>query len=67
MPHPSNVITYTGEKKIISDRWDQNYIEKLDDKQKEEMIMSSGLNNLEYTILERKMIHDVVEVIKVDI
>jgi len=29
--------------------------------------MSSGLNNLEYTILERKNIHDYVEIIKVDI
>ena len=67
MPHPSNVITYTGEKKFISDMWMQNYIEKLDDKQRDEMIMGSGLNNLEYTILERKMIHDMVEVIKVEI
>lgn len=67
MPHTSNAITYTGEKKLISDMWRSNYINKLDDKQKEEMIMSSGLNNFKYTILERKMIHDVVEVIKVDI
>lgn len=29
--------------------------------------MSSGLNNLEYTILERKMLHDIVELIKVEI
>jgi len=67
MPHTSNAITYTGEKKKFSDMWTQNYIDKLDDKQKEEMIMSSGLNNLKYTILERKMIHDMVELIKVEI
>lgn len=67
MPHKSNAIQYTSEKKKISDMWTSNYINKLDDKQKEEMIMSSGLNNLVYTILERKMIHDVVEVIKVEI
>ena len=67
MPHISNIITYTGEKKKISDMWMPNYIDKLDHKQKEEMIMGSGLNNLEYTILERKMIHDIVEIIKVDI
>jgi len=30
-------------------------------------IMSSGLNNLKYTILERKMIDDIVELIKVEI
>ena len=67
MPHTSNAIIYTGEKKLISDMWRSSYIDKLDDKQKEEMIMGSGLNNLKYTILERKMIHDIVEIIKVDI
>lgn len=67
MPHISNTITYTGEKKLISDMWMPNYINSLDDKQKEEMIMGSGLNNLKYIILERKMIHDMVEVIKVEI
>jgi beta-1,4-galactosyltransferase 1 len=67
MPHTSNALRYTDEKKKISDMWNTKYINQLDDKQKEEMIMSSGLNNLEYTILERKMIHDIVEIIKVDI
>lgn len=67
MPHTSNAITYTGEKKLISDMWMSNNIDSLDEKQKEEMIMGSGLNNLEYTILERKMIHDIVELIKVEI
>ena len=67
MSHTSNKETYTGEKKLISDMWLPNYINSLDYKQREEMIMSSGLNNLKYTILERKMIHDVVELIKVDI
>ena len=67
MPHTSNSITYTGEKKLISDMWRENYINKLDDTQKEEMIMGSGLNNLKYTILERKNIHDMVELIKVEI
>jgi hypothetical protein len=67
MPHTSNGETFRGEKKEISDMWRPNYFNKLDDKQKEDMIMSSGLNNLEYTILERKMIHDMVELIKVEI
>ena len=67
MPHTSNAIRYTGEKKLISDMWRDNYINKLNDIQKEEMIMGSGLNNLKYTILDRKMIHDMVEVIKVEI
>lgn len=67
MSHTTNAEQYTGEKKEISDMWMSYYIDKLDDKQKKELIMSSGLNNLEYTILERKMIHDMVEVIKVEI
>ena len=66
-PHKSNIEKYVGEKKQISDMWLQPYIDKLDDKQKEEMIMSSGLNNLKYTIIERKMIDNMVEVIKVEI
>jgi hypothetical protein len=40
---------------------------KLNNEQKLQEIMSSGLNNIEYTILERKNIHDLVEIIKVDI
>lgn len=47
----------------------ENYVlfNKLNDTQKEALIMSSGLNNLKYTILERKMIHNIVELIKVEI
>ena len=53
----------------IHKNWNINYIlfNKLNDKQKEELIMSSGLNNLEYTIIERKNIHEIVELIKVNI
>ena len=39
----------------------------LNNEQKLQEIMSSGLNNLKYTILERKMIHNIVELIKVEI
>lgn len=67
LPHQSNVHDYVGEKKQISDIWRKNYIDALNNEQKKELIMSSGLTNLEYTILERKMIHDIVELIKVDI
>ena len=67
MPHISNAITYINGKKEISDMWSQNYIDTLNEKQKEEMIMGSGLNNLDYNILERKNIHNMVELIKVDI
>jgi hypothetical protein len=67
MSHKSNAVVYTGEKKIISDIWMSENINKLNNEKKEELIMSSGLNNLEYTILERKMIHDIVELIKIDI
>lgn len=57
------------EKSNISNNYYKEYIQfkNLSDKEKEEMIMSSGLNNIEYKIIERKMIHDIVELIKVDI
>lgn len=41
--------------------------QRLHNEEKKKEVFSSGLNNLEYTILERKMIHDMVEVIKVEI
>ena len=43
------------------------HFHNLNEKEKMKEIMSSGLNNLKYTILERKMIHDMVELIKVEI
>lgn len=67
IPHTSNVTNYTNLKKEISNMWTIDYINKLDDKEKDEMIMGSGLNNVKYTVLERNMIHDIVELIKVDI
>tara|TARA_X000000950_G_scaffold261909_1_gene332635 strand:+ start:134 stop:805 length:672 start_codon:yes stop_codon:yes gene_type:complete len=67
MPHASNHQKYTGAKEKHSRIWNGNYIKKLNDKQKEDIVMSSGINNVEYIILERKMIHDIVELIKVDI
>lgn len=36
-------------------------------KKKQQLILESGLNNIEYTILERKQLNDYVELIKVDI
>ena len=65
--HKSNAHDYKNEKRSYSEMWSKANIDKLDDEQKDEMIMSSGLNNLEYTIVERRMINDIVEIIKVDI
>lgn len=67
IPHIPNHEKYVGEKQQISDMWRKPYIDKLDEKDKENLVMASGLNNVIYTILERKNIHDIVEVIKVDI
>lgn len=55
--------------KHISHNTNKHYtvFKTLNSEQKLQEIMSSGLNNLEYTVLERKMMHDMVEVIKVDI
>jgi beta-1,4-galactosyltransferase 1 len=48
---------------------DKHYIKftTLNSKQKFQELISSGLNNLNYIILNRKMIHDMVELIKVEI
>jgi hypothetical protein len=41
--------------------------QRLNTEQKKQEIMSSGLNNMRYTILERRMIHNMVELIKVKV
>mgnify|MGYP001171666164 FL=1 len=46
---------------------ENNIFRSNDYKKKVEHIMSSGLNNLQYTILERKDINDYVELIKLSI
>jgi len=67
LPHKSNSVPYIGEKKTISDMWHLNYLDKLNNQQKQEMIMNSGLNNLEFKILETKKLHSIVELVKVSI
>ena len=54
---------------LLSQNTKKHYdrFKNLNNKKKLQEIMSSGLNNLEYTIIERKMIHSMVEVIKVEI
>jgi hypothetical protein len=71
--HPEYLLRFND----VNDRERNNLVERtnehykrfhtLNNEQKLQEIMSSGLNNLECTILERKMIHDMVEVIKVEI
>ena len=71
--HPQYLLRFNDvndrNTKHISQNTNKHYtiFKTLNDDQKLQEIMSSGLNNLEYTILERKMIHDMVEVIKVEI
>lgn len=66
LSHKSNAETYIGDKKIISDL--ENEIYKCNDKQRQlNHIMTSGLNNLEYTVLERNNLEENVEWIKVSI
>jgi hypothetical protein len=67
LPHTSNAVTYMGNKLIISNIWGKDHIEKLNDIQQSELISFSGINTLDYNIIERKNIHDIVELIKVDI
>lgn len=64
--HKSNAETYKDEKKRISDL--ENEIYKCNDKQRQiNHIMTSGLNNLEYTIVEQSDLEENVEWIKVSI
>lgn len=62
--HPNN---YNGINSISNN--EDNIFKNNDYEKQVKHIMSSGLNNLKYTILERKIIHDVyeVEIIKVEI
>ena len=69
--HPEYLLRYNDvddrERKYISQNTYKHYnlFKSLNSETKLQEIMSSGLNNLEYTIIERKMIHDMVELIKV--
>ena len=71
--HPEYILRFNDvddrDQLNINENWYNNYVlfDKLNNEQKEELIMSSGLNNLEYTVIERKNIHEIVELIKVDI
>jgi len=67
LPHKQNVEKYINEKKTISDMWKPSYINSASKEEKEKLVQNSGLNDIKYTILERKMIHNLVELIKVDI
>lgn len=65
--HKSNVETYFGEKLKISEKWTKKYIDKLEEKDKLKMITEDGINTVEYKIIERKELHKIVELIKVEI
>jgi hypothetical protein len=65
--HTSNAVKYTGEKLTISQIWSKNHIDILDNELREKLIMESGLNNVDYKIIERKNIHEIVEIIKVEL
>ena len=65
--HKSNVETYINEKKKISDIWRKQNIDKLNDEEKNKLVTFSGINNINYTILERKELQENVELIKVKI
>ncbi len=67
LEHKSNYEEYKGEKSEISKKWRKDYIDKLDEMTKNNMINFSGINNVDYIILERKEIEENVEIIKVRI
>jgi hypothetical protein len=71
--HPEYLLRFNDindkNAKIYSKNHKLHYIifNKLTNDEKEKLIMESGLNNLEYTILQTKQLHDIVDLIKVDI
>jgi beta-1,4-galactosyltransferase 1 len=65
--HTKNCHKYQNEKKIISEKWKPEYINSRNDEEKNEMVNDSGLNTIEYNIIERKQLDDIVELIKVEI
>lgn len=71
--HPEYLLRFYDvkdqEKQNLKQNTHKHYhqFQTLNTEQKLKAILSSGLNNLKYTILERKMIHNIVELIKVEI
>lgn len=67
LPHPSNVRRYFGDTKIVSERWKENSIRKLKDKDKNKLVDSDGLNDLNYKILNYTRIGDGVHKMLVEL
>lgn len=67
LPHKSNVIAYKDEKLEISNKWRREYIDMLTLDEQEKMITNSGINNVDYKIIETKKLHNIVELIKIQI
>lgn len=73
MQHPLYLLRFDDVNDRVSKLYSQNMhkhykaFHNLNNEQKYQEIMSSGLNTIKYTILERKMLTDMVEVIKVEI
>jgi len=64
LSHPTNILTYHGDKKKINDL-EEKMFKSPDPEEQIAHIMQSGLNNLEYTVVEREDISNNVERIKV--
>lgn len=65
--HKSNAQVYTGEKKKISDIWTHEYIRTLSLDEKESLVASSGLSDLDYKIIDSVKISNDIERYKVSI
>lgn len=66
LSHKSNVHIYTGKKKVISELEDEVFKNYPLNKQIEH-ILQSGLNNIEYNVIEDNNIKDNIKIIKVNI
>ena len=61
LPHKSNIESYEGEKKVISEKWRQEYLNKLGDVEIKELLTTNGLNDVKYKIINRVTINDYIE------
>lgn len=67
LPHASNLCNYTGEKDVISKTWLHEHVSSLDKEEQLKLISFSGIDNVEYKVIRRVFIHEIVEIIRVDI
>ena len=65
--HHTDARRYVGYARNVSKMWTKPCIDKLNQIQREQMLMSSGVNNVRYTVIEQTFVDEDIEIIKVDL